>query len=96
MMEDIAKSQGKTLDQMMKEGADRDIQMPTPEFSNEKIDGDTATVDIKAPNQPLVTAQMVKEDGMWKLAVDKMMGKAAEAHPESSNESEKENGNDHH
>lgn len=89
-MEDIAKAQGKTLDQMFKEGADRDTQMPTPEFSNEKISGDTATVDIKAPNQPLVTMQMVKEDGSWKLAIDKMMQGAT--HHESANSNS--NGND--
>lgn len=77
LMEDIAKGQGKTLDQMFKEGADRDAQMPTPEFTNEKINGDTATVDINTPGRPMVTMQMVKEDGEWKLAIDKMMkGKA--------------------
>jgi len=73
MMEDLAKAQGKTLDQMFNENAAKDSQMPAPEFSNEKINGDTATVDIKAPNMPTVTAQMVKENGEWKLAVDKMM-----------------------
>ncbi|MDT4952718.1 MAG: hypothetical protein QOJ02_856 [Acidobacteriota bacterium] len=73
VMEDIAKGQGKTVDEMLKEGANRDTQMPTPEFSNEKITGDTASVDIKVPEQPLVTMQMVKEDGEWKLAIDKMM-----------------------
>lgn len=73
VMEEIAKGQGKTLDQMFKEGAERDAQMPMPEFTNEKIDGDTATVDIKAPGKPIVSMQMVKEDGEWKLAVDKML-----------------------
>jgi hypothetical protein len=76
MVEDSAKKQGKTLDQVFQEGANRDVQMPTPEFSNEKIDGDNATVDTKAPNQSTITMQMVKEDGMWKLAVDKMMKNA--------------------
>src|SRR4051812_30066957 len=33
-MEGMAKAQGKTLDQMFKEGADRDAGMPEPEFSN--------------------------------------------------------------
>ena len=74
MMEDLAKAQGKTLDQMFNENAARETQMPTPEFSKEKVTGDTATVDMKVPNQPVVTAQMVKEGGDWKLAVDKMMG----------------------
>jgi hypothetical protein len=73
IMGDIAKAQGKTLDQMFKENADKDSQMQTPEFSNEKIESDTATVDIKAPNQPTITMPLVKEDGMWKLAIDKLM-----------------------
>jgi flagellar hook-associated protein FlgK len=73
MMEDLAKAQGKTLDQMFNENAAKETQMPTPEFSNEKINGDTATVDMKVANQPVVTAQMVKESGDWKLAIDKMM-----------------------
>jgi flagellar hook-associated protein FlgK len=98
MMEGFAKAQGKTLDQMFKEGADRDSQMPEPEFSNEKVSGDTATVDIKAPNQPVITMQMVKEDGSWKLAIDKMMGGAAakpatEDHGSNSNESGNDNDN---
>lgn len=76
MMEQFAKARGKTLDQTFQEGADRDTQMPTPEFSNEKINGDNATVDIKAPNQKVITMQMVKEDGMWKLAIDKTMKEA--------------------
>jgi len=81
MMEEFAKAQGKTLDQMFQEGANRDAQMPTPEFSNEKINGDNATVDIKVPNQPMITMQMVKEDGMWKLAIDKMMKNAGVTPP---------------
>jgi flagellar hook-associated protein FlgK len=98
MMEDLAKAQGKTLDQMFSENAAKEGQMPTPEFSNEKINGDTATVDMKVPNQPMVTAQMVKEGGDWKLAIDKMMNamksqmpeppKAPPMEPKESNSSE--------
>ncbi|HKC63562.1 MAG TPA: DUF4440 domain-containing protein, partial [Pyrinomonadaceae bacterium] len=69
---------------MFQEGANRDAQIPTPEFNNEKIDGGTATVDIKAPYQPVITMQLVKEDGMWKLAVDKMMKSAGMTVPSSS------------
>lgn len=74
MMEELAKAQHKSLDQMFAENADKDVEMSTPEFSNEKVSGDTASVDIKSPNHPLVTVQMVQEDGRWKLAIDKMMG----------------------
>jgi flagellar hook-associated protein FlgK len=83
MMEDLAKAQGKTLDQLFNENAAKEGQMPSPEFSNEKINGDTATVDMKVPNQPVVTAQMVKEGGDWKLAVDKMMADMKSQIPDS-------------
>lgn len=111
MMEDLAKTQGKTLDQMFNENAAKEGQMPTPEFSNEKISGDTATVEMKVPNQPVVTAQMVKENGEWKLAVDKMMSamkpqmteqpkappmEPKESNSANSNDKETENENDHH
>ncbi|MDT5122814.1 MAG: hypothetical protein QOC96_2296 [Acidobacteriota bacterium] len=79
VMEDSAKAQGKTVDQMFKDNADRDAQMPTPEFSNEKINGDTATVDIKGQGMT-VTMPMVKEDGQWKLAIDKMMEEMGKPH----------------
>lgn len=73
MIEGIAKSQNKSVDELLQQGADQDAQIATPEFSNEQINGDTATVEIKTPDKPTVTAQMVKEDGIWKLAIDKMM-----------------------
>jgi hypothetical protein len=41
-----------------------------PDISNEKITGDTATVDLKGEAKTL-TMPMVKEGGEWKLAVDK-------------------------
>ena len=108
-MEDGAKAMNKNLDDMLKEESS---QMP-PEaanikYSNEKVSGDTATVDMKVPNQPVVTAQMVKEGGDWKLAVDKMMAdmksqipdspKAPPMEPKESNSAESgkesENSND--
>jgi flagellar hook-associated protein FlgK len=81
LMEDMAKAQGKTLDQMFKENADKDSNMPTPDFSNEKVSGDTATVEAKAPGQPLVVVEMVKEDGAWKVAIDKTAKNAMATQP---------------
>ncbi len=69
-----APDKGMTIDQILKRRAEAPTQMQTPEFESEKINGDTATVEYKeSPNQPLVTVQMVKEDGIWKLAFDKMV-----------------------
>jgi hypothetical protein len=44
---------------------------PVANFSNEKITGDTAIVEMKAPGQT-VTALLVKEGSEWKMALDKM------------------------
>lgn len=71
MTEDIAKRQGKTLDQLFVEAADKDARKPLPVFSNEIITGDTATVDIKIVGEPLLTMPLVKEEGEWKLAFGK-------------------------
>jgi flagellar hook-associated protein FlgK len=70
VMEEGAKKMGKSVDEAFNEGAQTTTAMP--EFSNEKITGDTATVDIKAQGAT-VTMPMVKEDGVWKLAMDKLI-----------------------
>lgn len=70
VMEEGAKKMGKSVDEAFEEGANTTTVMP--EFANEKITGDTATVDIKAQGAN-VTMPMVKEDGVWKLAMDKLI-----------------------
>jgi hypothetical protein len=71
LMEGVAKRAGKTLDQLFGEVAEMEALRPLPVFSNERITGDTAYVDIRVPGQPLVTTRLVKEDGEWKLAFGK-------------------------
>ncbi len=71
LMEDIAKSQGKTLDQLFSEAANMDARKPPPVFSDERIVGDTAFVDVRIPDEPRRTMPLVKEEGEWKLAFGK-------------------------
>ncbi len=66
-MEDAAKRQGKTLDQLFSEAAEMEARKPSPTFSNERIMGDKATVDIEIPGQPVLTMPLISEDGQWKL-----------------------------
>jgi len=66
-MEDAAKRQGKTLDQLFTEAAEMEARKPRPKFTNERIMGDTATVDIEVPEQPSLTMPLIREDGQWKL-----------------------------
>ena len=69
LMEIGAKQQGKTLEQLMKDSPA--VEGPAPQFSNEKITGDTATVDVSRQGQT-VSMPFVKENGEWKIAIDKL------------------------
>lgn len=69
-LEAEAKDLGKPLDVAYKESVEKAGGGAMPDIGNEKITGDTATVDLKGDAKTL-TMPMVKEGGEWKLAVDK-------------------------
>jgi hypothetical protein len=77
-MEKVAQSQHTTLDEVLMsdlEKPDRDNTMP--ETRNEKIDGENATLDVRdAKSGQWGTFYFVREDGEWKLALDRMMENA--------------------
>jgi hypothetical protein len=75
MMEKFAKMQNKSLDDALKEPS---ASNPPASFEsqNEKITGDTATLEVKDENGKWETVPFVKEDGQWKIALDKAMGGA--------------------
>jgi hypothetical protein len=69
MMESFAKMQNKSLDEALK-----DPSSPPPanfETRNEIITGDTATLEIKDEKGNWEKLPFVKEDGQWKIALDK-------------------------
>lgn len=73
MIEKSAKEQNKTVDQLLTDGEDA-VEDEKPSIRNQKIIGDTATVEVK--NQVLGNYDempFVKEDGIWKIALDKFM-----------------------
>lgn len=73
LLEKSAKQQGTTIDEVLKKD-NKAQSAETPEIRNEKIDGDTATVEVKnSVNGNFDTLPFVKEDGQWKLALDKFM-----------------------
>jgi flagellar hook-associated protein FlgK len=72
VLEEGARKMNKTLDEALKEGATQTPITAMPEFENEKISGDTATVDVKTQGIK-VTMPLVKENGEWKLAMDKFI-----------------------
>ncbi len=69
VVEETAKRQNISVDEMLKK-----IEAPTGELKNEKIEGDTATVEIK--NEATSETDLmpfVKDDGSWKIALDVFM-----------------------
>jgi len=79
MFEKAAKEQHKTVDESLKEGFDEPAfkSRNMPETRNEKIDGDTATLEVQdADSKKWEKLYFVKEDGDWKLAIDKLLEEA--------------------
>lgn len=71
-MEEAAKMQKKTLDEILADTEDV-AKEKTPAVQNEKIDGDTATVEVENEiTKKWDTVPFVKEDGKWKIAMDKI------------------------
>lgn len=86
MLNEEAKKQNKTLDEFVKDQVDKGTS--DEEVLNEKIDGDSATVDLKDKNSS-ITLPMVKEDGDWKIAYDRFLKQMQEAFDKMSKESAK-------
>ena len=70
VMEAFAKMGNQSLDESLKENAKLP---PAFEARNEKITGDTATLEVKSQGDKWDTLYFVKEDGQWKIAFDKAM-----------------------
>ena len=67
MHEQEAKAQNVTVDEIVKrETLFREGQRKL-EFRNEKIDGDTATLEVKTSDDRWETVPFVREDGVWKI-----------------------------
>jgi len=76
MFETLANLQNKSLDDMLKEidKDDKNKDEKMPETRNEKIDGDTATLEVKNETTgKWDTLPFVKEDKEWKIALDKFL-----------------------
>ncbi|MDX6385910.1 MAG: hypothetical protein QOK48_3483 [Blastocatellia bacterium] len=74
MFDKLAKEQNKSTDEMLK-GLDKDgKEEKIPETRNEKITGDSATLEVKNDKtDKWDTLPFVKEDGEWKIALDKFI-----------------------
>ena len=76
MFDKLAKAQNKTTDDMLKDidKDDKDKAEKMPETRNEKITGDSATLEVKNDKtDKWDTLPFVKENGEWKIAFDKFL-----------------------
>jgi hypothetical protein len=74
MFDKVAKEQNKTTDEMMKEVNKDGKSETTPETRNEKIDGDSATLEVKNEKTgKWDSLPFIKENGEWKIAFDKFV-----------------------
>jgi Domain of unknown function (DUF4878) len=75
MFDKLAKEQNKSTDDMLKEvDKDDNKSEKMPETRNEKINGDTATLEVKNDKTgKWDTLPFVKENGEWKIALDKFL-----------------------
>lgn len=73
MLEDSAKAQNTTVDELLKKDNGTPFK-DLPEMRGEKIAGDTATIELKNANDnSWEIVPFVKEDGAWRLALDKYL-----------------------
>jgi Domain of unknown function (DUF4878) len=74
MYDKLAKEQNKSTDDLLKETDKDDKSEKMPETRNEKITGDTATLEVKNDKTgKWETLPFVKENGEWKIALDKFL-----------------------
>jgi hypothetical protein len=74
MAENSALAQSKTVDQAIAEGFDASKAQKAPGMRNEKVTGDSGTLEIQYDGQKeWLTMYFVKEDGDWKIAFDKTL-----------------------
>lgn len=70
MAERVAQSQNTTVNDLFSR-ENPALPNEVPEIRNEKIEGETASVEVKDPNGGYETIPFVKEEGVWKIAFDK-------------------------
>lgn len=82
MMESFAQMSNKNLDDFLKD-PQSSSPPPTFEVRNEVITGETATLEIKDEKGKWDKLPFVREDGQWKIALDKAFEQGLSGPPES-------------
>lgn len=77
IIEKTAKAQNATVDELLQRG-NAEMLDDAPEISNERVENETASVDVKLKTADSDTIPFVKENGAWKIAFDKYQQAAME------------------
>lgn len=73
LLEQSAERQNKSVDDLLREEQGAPFE-ELPEMRNEKIEGDTATIEVRNKmTDSFEKVPFVREEGEWKLALDKFM-----------------------
>jgi Domain of unknown function (DUF4878) len=73
MAQDQAKAQNMSVDEVIQNETLFSPDQKTLEFKNIKVEGDTATIDVKTSFGTYDRIPFIKEDGIWKIAKEKAM-----------------------
>jgi hypothetical protein len=84
-----AKAQGKPVDEVMANQRAVTVAKSLPQIRNEKITGDTATIEVRQGSGSWEKMYFTREDGQWKVAMDKYMEEMIRQVEESTKSLEK-------
>jgi hypothetical protein len=84
-----ARAQGKLMDEIMLNQRAVTVAKAAPAVRNEKISGDSATIEVKMPGGSWEKMYFTREDGVWKVAMDKYMDEMIRQVEESTKNLEK-------
>ena len=92
LIETAAKAQQKTVDELLVLEVNGIKQPDSYEYRNEKIEGDKASLEVKAAGMTeWGKMPFVKEEGRWKIAFDQLIEDAKKAMQESQKSTENAN-----
>ena len=84
MIDKVAKAQNKSVEEVLVMELPGVKAPQTFEYRNEKIEGDSASVEVKTElSDEWGKVPFVKEDGRWKLSLDKLIEEAQKAAQQS-------------
>ena len=90
MAQDEAKSKNVPVDEIIQNETLFSSDQRVVEFRNQKIEGDTATIEIKTSSGLFDRIPFIKEEGVWKIAKEKYLDEQLKQADEDSKKLDEE------